>query len=74
MGTASTKKERIMKHLFTQAALQRRNISELHALFASVQHDLVQSAAGSPERQQALSSLEQISLEIARKMSLSFRP
>lgn len=58
-----------MKHLFTQAALQRRSIPELRALFGTVQRDLVQSNPGSPERQQALAGLDQISREIARKMS-----
>ncbi len=63
-----------MKHVFTKAALQRRSISELRALFASVQHDLVLSDAGSNERRQALASLDTISREIARKMSLGMRP
>lgn len=63
-----------MKHIFTQAALQRRSISELRALFASVQHDLVRSDAGSLERRQALTSLDTISREIARKMSARLRP
>ena len=48
--------------------------SELRALFASVQHDLVRSDAGSVERSQALSSLDTISRVIARKMSLGLRP
>ena len=63
-----------MKHVFTQAALQRRSISELRALFASVQHNLVQSPASSAQRREALASLDRISREIARKMSLGMRP
>lgn len=63
-----------MKHVFTQAVLQRRSIFELRALFASVQHDLVRSDAGSNERRQALASLDTISREIARKMSAGLRP
>ncbi|WP_298936882.1 hypothetical protein [uncultured Ruegeria sp.] len=63
-----------MKYVFTQAALQRCSISELRALFASVQHDLVRSDAGSSERSQALSSLDAISRVIARKISTGFQP
>lgn len=74
MGTASKTKERTMKNVFTQAALQRRSIGELRAMFASVQHDLVRSDAGSVERDQALSSLDTISRVIARKMSIGFQP
>lgn len=63
-----------MKHVFTQAALQRRSISELRALFASVQHELVRSDAGSSERSQALNSLDTISRVIAYKMSTGYQP
>jgi hypothetical protein len=56
-----------MTKLFTQAALQGRSVSELRALFASTQQELVRSTAGSQERSTALRNLETISLAIARK-------
>lgn len=58
-----------MTKLFTQAALQGHSVSELRALFAAVQQELVRSDAGSPERSAALRNLETIGLAIAREQA-----
>lgn len=58
-----------MTKLFTQAALQGRSVSELRALFASTQQELVRSDAGSQDRSTALRNLETLSLAISRKQA-----
>ena len=57
------------KTTFTPSALKGRSLPELRKLFASVQQELTRSEAGSPARRDALTSLETISLEIAKRLS-----
>jgi hypothetical protein len=49
--------------------LQQRSESELAALFCAVSEGLVRSERGSPERRNALASLENISLARATRMT-----
>lgn len=58
-----------MRQVFTQAALQGRTITELRALFAQAQYELVCSDHGSQERRAALANLDTISRVLARRMS-----
>jgi hypothetical protein len=54
--------------LFSNYELQNRSESELSALFSAVSKDLVRTKRGSPERRNALASLENISLARAVRM------
>ncbi len=56
-----------MSRIFTQTSLQGRSISELQALYESVQQELTMSEAGSQDRSNALTSLEAISIALARR-------
>jgi hypothetical protein len=58
-----------MTRIITPADLQGRSLTELQALFRSAQHALVQSEAGSPERREALASLDALSLAIAQRQT-----
>ncbi len=49
--------------LITNHELLERSESELSALFCRVSEELVRTSRGSPERRNALASLENISLE-----------
>jgi hypothetical protein len=49
--------------------LQQRSESELAALFCAASEGLVRSERGSPERRNALASLENISLARAARMT-----
>lgn len=55
-----------MQNIITLAALQGRSLSELQALYSSVQQELVRSERGSQARSDALASLKNISLAIAQ--------
>jgi hypothetical protein len=61
-------KEETMK-LIPSHELHQRSESELSALFRRVSEELVRSRRGSPERRNALASLENISLARAERMS-----
>ncbi len=56
-----------MSRITTAAALQGRTLTQLQALYQSMQQELVCSEAGSPERREALASLEALSLAIAQR-------
>lgn len=56
-----------MTRIITQADLQGCSLTELQALYRSVQHELVQSEPGSHARRQALASLETLSLAMAQR-------
>ena len=62
-----------MQNIITLAALQGRSLSELQALYSSVQQELVCSERGSQARSDALASLENISLAIAQHRSAGLR-
>jgi len=64
--------EETMK-LFTTYELEKRSDSELSALFRAVSQGLVRTAKGSPERRNALASLENISRARAVRMATSGR-
>jgi hypothetical protein len=55
--------------LFTNHELQKRSDSELSALFRTVSQGLVRTVKGSPERRNALASLENIVRARAVRMS-----
>jgi len=55
-----------MSRIITAAALQGRSLTQLQALYQSVQQELVRSEHGSQARREALASLETISLAIAQ--------
>ncbi|SPH17932.1 hypothetical protein DEA8626_01460 [Defluviimonas aquaemixtae] len=57
-----------MRKVFTQAALAGRSVTELRALFAAVQQELVRSEAGSKECRDALASLDNISCAIKHRL------
>ena len=61
-------KEEEMK-LISNHELYQRSESELSALFRAVSEGLVRSERGSPERRNALASLENISLARAARMT-----
>jgi hypothetical protein len=61
-------KEENMK-LISNHELDQRSESELSELFRAVSEELVRSRRGSPERRNALASLENISLERAHRVS-----
>ena len=54
--------------LILNCELQKRSESELSALFCTVSKGLVHTRRGSPERRNALASLENISRERAARM------
>jgi hypothetical protein len=54
--------------LISNHELQKRSQSELSALFCTVSKGLVRTRRGSPERRNALASLENISRERAARM------
>jgi hypothetical protein len=61
-------KEETMR-LISSHELQQRSESELSALFRTVSEGLVRTRRGSPERRNALASLENISRMRAERMS-----
>ena len=54
--------------LISNHELQKHSVSELSALFCTVSKDLVRTKRGSPERRNALASLENISRARAVRM------
>jgi hypothetical protein len=60
-----------MMKLISNYELQKRSESELAALFCTVSQGLVRTARGSPERRNALASLENISRQRASRISAS---
>jgi hypothetical protein len=54
--------------LFSNHELQHRSESELSALFRTVSEGLVRTSRGSPERRNALASLENISRARTERM------
>jgi hypothetical protein len=59
--------------LISNLELQQRSESELSALFCTVSKGLVRTSRGSPERRNALASLENISLARAARMTECLR-
>ena len=55
--------------LISNLELQQRSESELSALFRAVSEELVRTSRGSPERRNALGSLENISLARAARIT-----
>jgi hypothetical protein len=66
-GGAANRRKKTMK-LILNCELQKRSESELSALFCTVSKGLVRTKRGSPERRNALASLENISLARAARM------
>lgn len=60
-----------MTRIITSADLQGRSLAELQALERAVRHELAQSEPGSQARRDALTSLQALSLAIARMHALS---
>ena len=58
------------KKLISIHELLERSESELSALFRAVSEELVRTGRGSPDRRNALGSLENISLARAARMSI----
>ncbi|RBI76115.1 hypothetical protein DQW77_04325 [Roseovarius sp. TE539] len=56
-----------MSKIFTAAALDHYSVPELRTLFRQAQLDLAASEAETPERRDALASLENISRAIAKR-------
>jgi hypothetical protein len=59
----------MMEKLISNHELQKRSDSELSALFCAVSKGLVRTMRGSPERRNALASLENISRQRAVRMA-----
>ncbi len=57
-----------MSTIIRSSDLQGRRLPELSAMFRKAQQELVQSERGSKERRAALTSLDAISLAMARRM------
>lgn len=57
-----------MNRLITRSELTGRSNNELSALFHRVSLDLARTAPGSPERRNALASLENIARERAARL------
>ena len=55
--------------LITSYDLEKRSVNELSGLFCTVAKGLVRTKRGSPERRNALASLENISRARAQKMA-----
>jgi hypothetical protein len=68
MSGAAKQKEENMR-LISNHELQQRSESELSALFRTVSEALVRTGRGSPERRNALGSLENISRARAARMT-----
>jgi len=66
-GGASNRRKKPMK-LISNHELQKQSESELSALFCTVSKGLVRTKQGSPERRNALASLENISRARAVRM------
>ena len=58
-----------MTRIITPADLQGRSLTDLQALYRTVQQELAQSESGSQARRDALASLEALSLAIAIRMA-----
>lgn len=56
-----------MSKIFTQAALQRFNLSELQALYQLEMRDLVRSNEDTHQRRNALANLDTLSRAIAQR-------
>jgi len=56
-----------MSKIFTAAALDHYSVPELRTLFRQARLDLTASEAETPERRDALASLENISRAIAKR-------
>jgi hypothetical protein len=69
-GGASNRRKKPMK-LLSNHELQKQSESELSALFCTVSKGLVRTKRGSPERRNALASLENISRARAVRMQAS---
>src|ERR1039457_6341352 len=69
-GGASNRRKKTMKLISTHE-LQKRRQNELSALFCTVSKGLVRTRRGSPERRNALASLENISRARATRMHRS---
>jgi hypothetical protein len=63
-----------MCRLITAFELQTRTTDELSALFRKVSEELVRSEPGSPERRNALGSLENIERAINARYAKRFTP
>ena len=56
-----------MTHFITNHELARLSLHELQGLYRKVFNDLVQSQPGTPERRNALASLDNIQRELNRR-------
>jgi len=56
-----------MSKLFTMAALGSRSDCELRAIFKAAHDDLARSKAGSPERRNALATMENVTRVINQR-------
>jgi hypothetical protein len=56
-----------MSRIITQADLYGCTLTDLQALYHTLQHELVLSEAGSQARRNALASLDAVSLAMARR-------
>ncbi len=66
-GASQTKGGENMSRIITASELQNRSLTELQALYRTVQQELAASAPGSAARRNALASLENISRAIAQR-------
>lgn len=59
-----------MSRIITAASLRHLSIPQLRALYAEVQRELTQSPSGSPERREALTSLQLISQALQHRYTM----
>ena len=63
-----------MTHLITNHELGRLSLAELQGFYRKVFNQLAQSQPGSPERRNALASLENIQRELNRRYARQWNP
>ena len=74
VGASEQTEEMKMNRIITQSELQNRNLEELKVAFHKAQQDLAMSAPNSPERRNALASLENIQRAMSSRQTLRPKP
>ena len=74
VGVSEQTEEKMMNRIITAAELQNRPLKELKVAFKKAQQDLTKSAPNSPERHNALASLENIRRAMNSRYTLRPKP
>jgi len=74
VGVSEQTEEKEMSRIITPSELQKRSLEELRVAFNRAQQDLAISAPNSPERRNALASLENIRRAMNNRHTLRPKP